>query len=124
MDGSASLLSFLQIEKAPSDTVRAEVLDALITYAEAVGLEDVLSEAKRLMPAAHPLVPPQEWLTQYLGSFGAIADTECGVDPDEGPRYAVEYWQMLTDEARNHRLSRPWLGEDDGRIDAAALNAA
>lgn len=123
MDASNFLL-FLRLDRAPSDTVRAAVLDAIAECAQQTGLADLRREALRARPAAHPLIPPREWADYYRDAFVMTADTECGVDPDEAPRYCVEYWQSFTDAERHERLANPWMGGDDGRQDADNLNAA
>lgn len=119
-----NIIAGLELAKAPTDTVRAFVLDALADYAKATGLSELGKAAREARPAAHPFRPPKEWREKYLETFAQIADPDCGVDPDEGPRYCVEYWQSLTDSQRQQRLAEPWLGEEDGQKDADALNAA
>lgn len=119
-----NIIAGLELGKAPTDTVRASVLDALVSYAKATGLPELGKAAREARPAAHPFRPPKEWRERYLAAFAESADPDCGVDPDEGPRYCVEYWQGLTDSQRRQRLAEPWLGEDDGQKDADDLNAA
>lgn len=123
MDAQA-IIAALKLEMASSDTERALVLDALMSYCKAVGLTDLHDAAKAARPAAHPFKPPKAWRSAYLEVFEVTADPDCGVDPDEGQRYSAEFWQSLTDAQRHERLGAPWLGREDGEKDAEALNEA
>lgn len=127
MDANENAQAFIQalrLDAAPSDTDRAQLLEALKAYADAAGMPALKEAAHAALPAAHPFRPPKQWKLHYLAEFEQIADPDCGVDPDEGKRYCREYWQSLTDEQRQERLADPQLGREDGQKDADALNEA
>ncbi len=119
-----ALIAALHLERAPSDTARALVLDALIAYSQAVGLSDLHDAAKAARPHADPFHPPDAWREAYIGVFRRVADPEWGVYPEEADRYCFEYWSGLDDAQRHERLGAPGLGEEDGRKDAEELNRA
>lgn len=119
-----AILQGLHLERAPNDTVRAQVLMALMAYAKETGLSDLEAVARQALPKANPFVPPKAWLDAYRAGFEDIADPECGVCPDESARYGIEYWQGFTDAEREERLAFPELGGADGQKDADALNDA
>jgi hypothetical protein len=112
---TAMVLEGLQVERCRSDVTRARILGALIEFAEEVGDTDLATEAKALMPAANPFVPPDEWKEEYLGGLRSVAD---------GERYARECWRGLTDEDRRERLRDPDRGYQDGLTDGDNLNGA
>jgi hypothetical protein len=117
------VLEGLQLERSPSDSVRAQLLGAIIAFAREVGDIDLAEGARSRMPAANPFRPPREWKERYLVGLADVADEECGVYFDEdGERYSVEYWQGFSDEQRVARLADPYLGEEDGRTDGTNLN--
>lgn len=118
------IIAALDLTRAPSDAVRAQLLHALVQYGQAVGDAALADAARAAKPAVDPFKPPQEWKAFYLDTFSSTADPDCSVDPDEGPRYCVEYWQSLTDAQRAERLACPNLGRQDGIDDAEALNEA
>lgn len=118
------IIAALDLEHAPSDSVRAFILEALASYAGACGRMDLHAAAKAALPAAHPIKPPAPWRDAYIDSFSVHADEECNVDPSDGPRYCLEYWQALTDTERQARLASPRLGRTDGQKDAENLNDA
>jgi hypothetical protein len=122
---TAMVLEGLQVERCRSDVTRARILGALIEFAEEVGDTDLATEAKALMPAANPFVPPDEWKEEYLGGLRSVADEDCGVYVnDDGERYARECWRGLTDEDRRERLRDPDRGYQDGLTDGDNLNGA
>jgi hypothetical protein len=123
---TAMVLEGLQLERCRSDTVRARILGALIEFAGEVGDEDLATEAKALMPKAHPFRPPVAWKENYLEGLRSVADEDCGIDAAaDGERFAHEYWQSnLTDEQRLERLQDPEMGMQDGIKDGDNLNAA
>ncbi len=113
----------LGLERAKSDADRARVLGAIRRFAESVGDDELVAEVQSLMPAANPFMPPETWRTKYKEGFAVEADEECGTYVEEADRYAVEYWQMLSDAQRQARLEAPSSGYDDGRKDAEGLNS-
>lgn len=124
-DNTKQLLKALQVDRSPNDTVRAQMLGALIDFAREVKDDDLAREAKALMPAAHPFRPPSAWKEQYLDAFRSVASEDCGVDADaDGERYAHEYWESLSDAERLERVRFVGMGLSDGEKDAENLNNA
>lgn len=121
----AHFIDLLGIDRAPSDTCKAKILNALIRFGLAINDAALIDAAKARLPAANPFEPPVEWKSFYDLAFRQHADEDCGVYPDDdGDRYCREYWQYLTDTERAERLQQPSLGKEDGKKDAEALNAA
>jgi hypothetical protein len=117
------VLDGLQLDRSPSDSVRAQLLSAIVAFAREVGDADLAEGAKSKMPLANPFRPPLEWKERYLNGLASVADEDCGVSFDnDGERFCVEYWQSFSDEQRLARLSEPHLGEEDGRTDGTNLN--
>lgn len=118
------IIAALELDKASSDTVRAGILEALKVYASEVGKPELHAAAVAAMPAAHPWTPPEEWRRYYLDAFDAAADPDRGIEPGDGRRYSVEYWQNFSDAERQERLSNPLMGRADGYKDCENLNEA
>lgn len=119
------VVSLLKLESAPNDVIRAKVLRALIGYAQDARHEELFRVATAHLPSANPFQPPEAWLASYHHGFSDVASLDCGVDAAaDSDRYAREYWFSLSDQARNHRLSRPESGYLDGETDAGNLNNA
>ncbi|MGF6996858.1 hypothetical protein [Paraburkholderia sp. GAS32] len=116
-------LRALGLERAKSDADRARVLGAIRRFAESIGDAALVAEVQAVMPAANPFVPPETWRVKYEEGFAVEADEGRGTYIEESERYAIEYWQMLSDAERQTRIEAPSLGYDDGRKDADGLNS-
>ncbi|MBC8737415.1 hypothetical protein F6X40_11425 [Paraburkholderia sp. UCT31] len=122
-EATQKVLDGLQLDRSPSDSVRAQVLAAIIAFAREVGDADLSEGARAKMPAANPFRPPPEWKERYLTGLEEVADEDCGVYfSEDGERYSVEYWQSFSDEQRAARLADPELGYEDGQTDGTHLN--
>ncbi|CAE6823263.1 hypothetical protein R70006_06309 [Paraburkholderia domus] len=116
-------LADLGIERATSDADRAILLAAICRFARSVGDAELEAEADALMPEASPFEPPETWLDRYTASFESYADEDRGTYSEDVGRYAVEYWQALSDAERAARLQQPAMGCADGQRDAEGLNS-
>jgi hypothetical protein len=117
-----SFFETLGIDRAKSDSERAQVLSMLAWFSNKVDDPELAAAALALMPAADPFRPSQEWRARYNDAFSSFADEDRGTYLDDMPRYGVEYWQALTDAQRLERLSDPSIGSQDGEKDAENLN--
>lgn len=120
----SAFFATLGIDRAKSDSERAQVLSMLSWFANKVDDPALAAAAQSLMPAADPFRPPKEWREHYDTGFTAFADEDRGTYLDDMRRYGTEYWQEFTDAQRLERLSDPSLGEQDGQTDADNLNGA
>ena len=121
---TSTRLEALGIDRAPSDSVKAVLLDALIEFARAVKDTELEDQAQALMPKAHPHRVDEAWGERYADGFYMTADEECGVHTGEMHRFREEYWMFKDDAWRQERLQNPALGFQDGVDDAQMLNDA
>ena len=86
----------------------------------------ILARWGRKVPATPPVLPPQEWIDEYLSGFRLVADSDKGVDAeaDAWPNCAFFWWCLLSDEERALRIENPYKGDNDGMDDAERLNDA
>jgi hypothetical protein len=121
---TSSLLAGLGIDRAPDDSTKAMLLNAILVFADTVGDKELASQAQALMPKAHPYRFDPAWGERYADGFYMTADEDCGVCTSEMHRYRDEYWGFKDDAWRQERLQNPHLGFQDGVNDAQALNEA
>lgn len=117
----------LDLAAAPSDTVRAHVIEALAVFAQVAQLPVLQGLTAAAMPdmAGNPhWRAPDAWRERYLAYFAMYSDPDQGVDRDLAPRYCNEYWQSLTDAQRQQRYDNPALGKEDAMLDAKTINEA